>query len=291
MAADSRIAVLFADIAGSTAIYDRLGDAKALSRIGACIAALKAHTLRCGGRVVKTAGDGLMCAFADSSAALRAASEMQLAQEALAQDLQLRIGFHVGRVIEAEQDLFGDTVNVAARVAGFAKPAQILTTESAVLVLPGYLRGGVRSIGEVSLRGRQQPIGLYEIVWQCNAELTMVDSDRAPPALAPRRLTLRCGGCSYRFPEGATQITLGRGEDNDIVVGFARASRLHGRIEARSGGFALVDLSTNGTYVRFEGAKEQLLRHEEIPLRGAGVIGCGQSTCGHAPELLEFRCD
>ena len=291
MASDGHFAVLFADVAGSTALYDRLGDARALEQIAACMAALKALTLRCGGRVVKTIGDGLMCAFSDSSAAMRAASEMQLAQERLIRGLQLRIGYHAGEAIEAEQDLFGDTVNVAARVAAIAKPAQILTTESAVHALPGYLREGARRIGEVSLRGKPQPVGLYEILWQWNAELTMVDSSRASPCLEPRRITLHYGGRSFCFPEGAAQVTLGRGEDNDIVVGFPRASRLHGRIEARTSGFALVDLSTNGTYVRFEGGEEQLLRREEIPLRGSGLIGCGQSTAGAAAEVLEFRCD
>jgi len=285
--------VLFADIAGSTALYEVMGDAKALARIGGCLARLKEVAVKGDGRVIKSIGDELMCVFPDPSSALRAASEMQLSQMRTEPALSLRIGFHAGEAIERDGDLFGDTVNVAARVVGYAKPKQILTTETTALALPDFMRAGTRTLGALSVRGRQQPVDLVEIVWQWGAELTMVDPVHAAlSADAPqRRLTLTYRGRVFEFPSGAIQWSLGRGEDNDIVVPVRRASRLHGRIELRQSIFVLVDLSTNGTFVRIDGGDELVLRREALPLHGTGVIGLGQSTrSAIRPDLVEFSC-
>ena len=285
--------VLFADVAGSTALYEVMGDADALARIGGCLARRKEVVAKGDGRVIKSIGDELMCVFPDPSSALRAASEMQLSQMRTEPALSLRIGFHAGEAIERDGDLFGDTVNVAARVVGYAKPKQILTTGATALALPEFMRAGTRKLGNLSVRGRQQPVDLVEIVWQWGADLTMVDPVHAALSAdaAERRLTLSYRGRTFEFPRGATQWTLGRGEDNDIVVPVRRASRLHGRIELRQSVFVLVDLSTNGTYVRIDGGDELVLRREALPLHGAGLIGLGQSTrSALRPELVEFCC-
>lgn len=281
--------VLFADVAGSTSLYERLGDAKALARIGGCLARLNRITVKAGGRVIKSIGDELMCAFPEASAALRAASEMQLTQADAEPELSLRIGFHAGDTIERDGDLFGDTVNVAARVVALANPGQIFTTGPTALALPEFMHTGTRKLGSLSVRGKEQPVDLVEIVWQWSSDLTMVGS--GDEAAAPgRRLTLRYRGRHYEFPPGAAQLTLGRGDDNDVVVAVPQASRLHGRIELRQSKFMLVDLSTNGTYVRIDGGDELVLRREAIPLQGAGVISLGHSTSVADGDLIEFRC-
>ncbi len=281
--------VLFADVAGSTSLYERLGDAQALARIGGCLARLNRITVKAGGRVIKSIGDELMCAFPEASAALRAASEMQLTQADAESELSLRIGFHAGDAIERDGDLFGDTVNVAARVVALANPGQIFTTGPTALLLPEFMRTGTRKLGSLSVRGKEQPVDLVEILWQWSSDLTMVGSGHE--AAAPgRRLTLRYRGQHYEFPPGAVQLTLGRGDDSDVVVAVPQASRLHGRIELRQSKFMLVDLSTNGTYVRIDGGDELVLRREAIPLHGAGVISLGHSTASSGADLIEFRC-
>jgi len=283
--------VLFADVAGSTALYERLGDAKALARIGICLARLREVTEKLGGRVIKSIGDELMCAFPDVSAALRAGTDMQLVQAAETSALSLRIGFHAGEAIEREGDLYGDTVNVAARVVGLAKPGQILTTGAAMLALPAFMRSGTRKLGSLSVRGKQQAVDVYEILWQLSGELTMVDPGHVPAAALAARLALIYRGRRYEFQSETAQLTIGRGEDNDIVVAVPQASRLHGRVELRQSRFVFVDMSTNGTFVRIDGGDEMVLRREALPLHGRGMIGLGHTTSGVTADVVEFRCE
>jgi len=291
----SQSTVLFADVAGSTALYERIGDARALARIGDCLTRLRGVTGKLGGRAIKSIGDGLMCAFPDASAAARAGTDMQLLETGQTDALALRIGFHSGAAIEREGDLFGDTVNVASRVVELAKPWQILTTGASVLALPGFMRSGTRRLGGLSVRGKTQAVDVYEILWHWSGELTMVDTGQADTCAAARapRLALTYRGRRYEFAPGEAppSITIGRGEDNDIVVAAPRASRLHGRIEVRQSRFVFVDQSTNGSFVRVDGGEELQLRREALPLHGCGIIGLGHSATGAPADALEFRCE
>ena len=141
-------AVLFADISGSTQLYEELGDAQALSRIDACLRLLRDAALEFGGRVVKTTGDGVMCAFDQAEAALHAARFMQVrlaAQAALGgPPLAIHVGCHYGAVLENDADLYGDCVNVAVRVVGLAKAGQIIATQEVVGKVGENLRNRVR---------------------------------------------------------------------------------------------------------------------------------------------------
>jgi adenylate cyclase len=289
----SHSTVLFADVAGSTALYQRVGDAEALARIGACLACISGMARGTGGRVIKSIGDELMCAFPDASSALRAATGMQQSQSEGRSGLPLRIGLHAGEAIERDGDLFGDTVNVAARVVELSKPGQILATLAAVNALPEFMRTGMRPLGRLSVRGRQQAVELFEVLWQWNGELTMVDSGQAcgrTQDAAPASLALTYRGRRFDIGLGRAQLTLGRGEDSDIVVAARQASRLHGRIERQQSQFVFVDLSTNGSYVRIDGADELVLRREALPLRGTGTIGLGHSASTGTADLVAFRC-
>jgi len=119
------MAVLFADVADSTQLYEVLGDTSAFSAVRDVITMLKAITTSCGGRVVKTIGDGLMCVFPSADSAAGAAGDMllQVAQRPPmdnGKSLAIRVGFHFGPVIEESNDVFGDSVNIAARMAELA---------------------------------------------------------------------------------------------------------------------------------------------------------------------------
>jgi adenylate cyclase len=133
----ANMAVLFADVSDSTRLYESLGDTAAFGGVRGVIGSLKSVSGAFGGRVVKTIGDGLMCVFPDADSAASAAAEMQLA---IAQrpplergkKLTIRVGFHVGPVIQEGDDVFGDSVNVAARMASLALPGQAITTADTV---------------------------------------------------------------------------------------------------------------------------------------------------------------
>ena len=115
-----QVTVLFADVSGSTKLYESEGDKAATEAIARCVDQLRKTVESSGGRVVKTIGDEVMAVFPTPDAAAFAASNMQYAIDALplvgATKLGVRIGFHCGPVIQSDNDIFGDTVNLAARL-------------------------------------------------------------------------------------------------------------------------------------------------------------------------------
>lgn len=293
MSRTGNAAILFADVEGSTGLYEKLGDAQALARIGPCLARMKAIAVGGQGRVVKTIGDGLMCIFPTAADALRAAVDMQIAQTDRDDGLALRLGFHAGEVIQRDGDVFGDTVNVAARISEMAKGEHILTTGPTVAMLPEYLKHGLRRVGEVDVRGKEQRLESYEVIWRWSEDLTVMEvegSDSDPNHEAQLLLSYRERQFSLSFVD--REFTLGREAGCDLVIPQPRASRLHGRIEYRGGGFILFDLSANGTFVHFDGDREFVLRRSFVPLRGKGRIGLGASTSGlGAADALHFSCE
>src|SRR5262245_37648576 len=116
--------VVFADVSGSTALYESVGDQLAHRAISGCVELFKDEVAGQGGRVVKTIGDEVMAVFPDANGAARAALGMQRGVDAMPQvedsKLGCRIGFHGGSLIHRDGDVFGDAVNLAARLAGLA---------------------------------------------------------------------------------------------------------------------------------------------------------------------------
>lgn len=289
----SQCAVVFVDISGSTRLYESLGDAPALDRVARVLAILQSVTEESGGRVVKGVGDGLMCAFDAAETALGAARAMQErieGQRALGNlDLGIHVGCHYGPVIENSGDLYGDTVNVAARVAGLARVAQILTTEDTIGRLSSTAREHTRLLDRVPVKGKQAALPIYEVLWQEGDDLTMLGTRFGSERQT--RLVLRHEGHDLAVEEGGlASVTLGRDAGCEIVIADRRASRLHAHIERRRNKFVLVDHSANGTWVGIHGFDEVVLRREELILSGQGVIGFGQSPSNEGAERVEFAC-
>lgn len=283
--------VLFADVAGSTRLYEQFGDTEALRRVGNCLTAAREAAETYQGEVVKTIGDEIMCVFPDSGAALLAACAMQSAVRALPpvndMPMALRIGFHAGPVIRRDGDAFGDTVNVAARIVALASAGQILVGDAACGSLPAYLKYGVRALGHASLRGRNAEIRLHEVVWDLGADLTLVGSTLSQRGNAPTAaLELTFGTYRWRVESGT--ITIGRDATNQIVLSTRRASRNHARIEARKGKFFVKDSSTNGTFVRPDDGEEVRLNREETVLQGKGSIFFGDPPSSEGAEELRY---
>ena len=287
--------VLFVDISGSTRLYEELGDAHALARVASCLRLLQRAADELKGRVVKSTGDGLMCAFADADAALQAARAMHVRvveQTGLGGPaLGIHVGCHYGAVIENEGDLYGDCVNAAARVAGLAKVGQILATQEVIARLAGPARDNVRMLDRVTVRGKREPLEIYEFIWQDSTEeLTMMGTG-LPEERVPR-LRLAYGDRLLWFDgSGAGHVQLGRDAVCDIVVADSKTSRSHARIEKRRDKFVLVDHSSNGTFVAVANEPEVCLRREELMLRGRGRIGLGHRTSDADATVVEFSCE
>lgn len=285
------VAVLFADIAGSTKLYEVLGDATAKAMIDEALVEMTAVTARHAGRVIKTIGDEVMCVFDGADRGFIAATDMQNRIDKLpvvnGAKRRIRVGFHAGTVIEENGDVFGDTVNTAARMAGLAKGMQIITTRTTVDMLSPALRMGTRDIAALAVKGKADDLAVCEVIWQEGDDLTMT----APSVSLPQSqavLVLRHTGREIVMNQSRPAVSLGRDASGDIVIADPKASRNHARIERRRDKFFLADQSTNGTFVTFTGEAELSLRREELMLRGSGIIVFGHSAAESSAETLEF---
>jgi adenylate cyclase len=289
VSAEETATVLFAEVIGAMRLYDSTDDARASAAIDRCLKALREHTRAAGGEVVKTIGDEVMAAFPTPDAAASAATHMQSTVETFAPvsdtRLALRIGLHAGRVLRREGDVFGDTVNLAARLMGQASPGQILTSRETAELLSPAVRKLTRALYSVEVKGKSQPVELCELLWQSSADVTDVAGHEAQAAT---RLRVKHRGGEIEAPEGG--LNIGRDRDCDIVVADEHASRRHCTIHKRHAGFVIQDHSANGTYVTVEDGGEFVLQREDFVLRGHGWIALGQPRA-QTPEALEYFCD
>jgi adenylate cyclase len=280
MADDVRnLAVLFADVSGSTYLYETLGDADALATIGRCLALVRYACEGHGGRVIKTIGDEMMVVFPEADLAAAAAADMQglvSAQPPVGRiRLAIRVGVNFGPAIVVENDVFGDSVNVAARMVGLARGNQIMLSAQTVAALTPSPETRLRHIDLMTLKGKHDDVAVYELLWQeSEAELTRF---RAKPVTLVPHVRIRHESLEFELDEARSSCTLGRDPENDVVVTDPMASRLHARIERRRDKFVVIDQSTNGTFVTIEGEAEVHLRREELMLRGRGQISFGHA--------------
>jgi len=287
------LTILFADISGSTHLYEVLGDVRARERTSHCLSILTEVIQRHGGTVIKTIGDEVMCTFPGADAAVQAACAMQesVAAEVAPGEtaLDIRVGLHYGPALVELGDVFGDAVNVAARIVALAKARQILTTRQTVETLSPLLRASTRYTDRTPVKGKQEEIDVYEVIWR-EEDLTRMEGYQIPLADSQARLQLRFREQEIEVSHSRPVVTIGRGQQNDIVVLDTLVSRMHARIEYRRGRFVLLDQSTNGTYVLTDEGEKAYLRREELALRGSGVISFGRATSGEAPEAVHFVC-
>jgi class 3 adenylate cyclase len=287
------IGVLFADISGSTAMYETLGDAQALRLISRSFNEFHEIISARGGQLIKTVGDELFCSFPSADEAVLAASDMQLAvsntQNNAEQEVAIRVGVNFGPVIEAQGDLFGDTVNVASRIVGLANPGQVFATWQTVNAVAPFLRSVCRRLYSISLKGRAERVTVYEVVWRDGDDLTILGGPRTvAPTRAPR-LRLSYKGAAWTVEHSAPLISMGRGRENNIVVQVWRASRHHATITLRGGKFVLTDHSSNGTFLLLEDDIEMSLRREDLVLIGRGLLGLGVHPRDASQECISFN--
>jgi len=292
----ANLTVLFADLSDSTRLYETLGDTKAFGSVREVISLLKSITDDSGGRVVKSIGDGLMCAFPVADAAASAAGEMQrriaqLPPLADGRRLTIRVGFHFGPVIQDGEDVFGDCVNVAARMAGLALAGQVITTGDTIAALSAPMRESVRRIDALPVKGKAEEVEVHELMWHTGPGRTVIPG-RTPSVPAPGggpRITLIQRGREQTFKD---TVYFGReAAGNHLVFTGPLASRRHAKIELRGGKFVLVDQSSNGTFVTLGNHAEMKLRREEAILYGSGVIALGESAAAAGEEAVAFHCE
>ena len=292
MPLDVQLAVLFADVSGSTQLYDTLGDIRARNIIARCISVMTAATYRHGGTLVKTIGDEVMTTFPNATAAAEAACEMQEGitggMVVEGRPLAIRVGFHFGSTLCEEADVFGDAVNLAARLANLAKSGQILTTGVTVEHLTGPRRTSCRQVDLAWVRGKRERIALHEIVWRAE-DATIMRAPWATDRRAGGKMALAAGSTRLELHDGHPSITIGRADQNDLVVRQPVVSRLHARIEYRNGRFVLTDLSANGTYVLRDDGDSTYVHRDNLELSGSGKLGLGEAVLPGSLTSVRFE--
>lgn len=293
MTAPTEFAVLFADVSGSTRLYETLGDERALATVARCMGLMREVSDGHSGRVIKTIGDEVMTVFAAADHAAQAAAAMQARVAAEPFEggarVAIRVGFHCGPALESGGDVYGDSVNVAARLAGIAHASQVITSAATVAMLSPWLRVRARPLAALTVKGKAHDLDVWELLWQDAGDDLTTLATRVSVARA--RLRLRHGEREIVLDEAQPALALGRDAQNDLVIADRLASRLHGRIERRRDRFVLVDFSSNGTYVTPEGEAEIPLRREEFVLRGRGRISFGHAHATDPRETVDFECD
>jgi adenylate cyclase len=286
--------VLFADVSGSTRLYETAGDAAALDAIGRCIERLSQAAESSGGRVLKTMGDEVMVLFPTPDAAASAASEMHAAVDTLptvnGTKLGVRIGFHSGPVIQRDNDVFGDTVNLAARLVEQAQKGQIITSRETSQQLSPALRAFSRRLYSIPIRGKADRGELFEIEWRPASDTMTGVGTRREPRAAAAALRLSYRDLELVRRRESDLIIIGRDASCGLVIASENVSRLHCTIVRRRDRFVLRDHSTNGTFVTVDGYGEILLQREDMALRRRGCLALGEPRA-ETEEVVAYFVD
>lgn len=294
----TNLATLFADISGSTQIFEQLGDAHARIIISQTLDQLIDITHKNKGKLIKTIGDEIMCIFSTSDLATNAAIAMQ---EQMHKDNQsrsddepnitVRIGIQYGSAIVENNDVFGDVVNVAARMVAQSKGGQIITAKSTVDTMSAELSEKARFVDHAVIKGKQDKIEIYEVVWQ-EEDITRMTTNILKPQDGGKnqevKLKVTYGNTDITLNQKRPSIVMGRSNACDLPVNEKLASRQHVKIEMRKNKFFIIDQSTNGTHVLIDNMEESFLRREEMQISSSGKISLGLSFTENPTEVVKF---
>lgn len=293
--------VVFADIAGSTALFEALGNERAAAlvthitqRIGNCIQAY-------GGRVVKKLGDGVIGVLPEAGVALEASVALMrehhqwLLTQPQAQRVDIHMGLASGDVVEVDGDCYGDAVNMASRLCERAGAGEIWATEAAVTGQRPPRGVCFIRLGHLEVRGKAGPSVMYQVEWRADAESDFtiqsgLMSDLAALDTGAAAIQLSWQGGRLQFSSAEVPVQVGRATDSHLCVGDPRVSRVHARVDWRQGAFVLVDLSSFGTWVRFDGTDAPVqLRRDQCLLHGTGEIALGVPFSEGSAPTIRFQ--
>ena len=133
---------------------------------------------------------------------------------------------------------------------------------------------------------------LFEVLWQqedATSMLPSIELDKRLGRRKMRRVRVRYRGREFVLDDAKKELTMGRAEENDIVIKGTLISRLHAKIEWSRDKFVLVDQSTNGTFVTSDEGKEAFVRRDSVILQGRGLIGLGKLPEPNAVDAIRYQ--
>ena len=295
----TKLAVLFADVSGSTRLYKQYGDVNARADIAACIQLLADISTGLDGETIKTIGDEIMCAFEDPIKAALTGTEMQAGLLKASDEgrfkmgqLHIKIGWHFGAVNWRGDELIGEAPIAAQQVVGHAKADEILTTRESIDALPPAMFPNWHAIDKIEAGARKGEFAVCKILWEKTSEETQISAIPMAQmkAVTTSALTLEYEGTTFRLDAKQTRCQIGRGRHADLRVNGNFTSRQHAEITYRNGRFYLRDESVNGLVVVDDEGTLKRLRREEGVLSGSGVIEFGAPPDEDPDGTVRFKC-
>ncbi len=295
MVKDLEVAILFADVVGSTQLYDKFGDTKASETVALCLDVMKEATYQFNGSVIKTIGDEVMCTFPSVDEAMGAAAMMQTRITADSKQegripVSIRIGCHYGPVVQEQNDIFGAAVHTANRMTSQAKAKQIVMSGDTVEQMGPELRKQTRQIDIATVRGRMDEVALFEFLWNPEEATSMLPTiEWESKARTALKMVLTFCGKTIEVSDKCKSINIGRADDNDLVIKGNLISRIHAKVEMRRGKFIIIDQSTNGTFLMNVLGDETFVRRDSTELGKEGTIGLGAAEKAGTALSIHYK--
>lgn len=293
---EKTVAVLIADVCGSTPLYESSGNLKALNLIAECLDSITGVVDEEGGTVLRSKGDDVLCTFPDANSAVRAASIMM--EHQAGSPLDIHIGINYGPVVHDRGGIFGDVVNIAGRMQAMAKPGEIITTEAVYTELSEEFRRQVRLLDTQTVKGKSEPMNIYA-VFKDDTQVTYYVGEDGRHTVHPKDLhrasgpkiqvTLQFGERTIVRRDGGPGFHIGRASSCDLIIDEPCVSRDHALLTVRRGKALLTDMSSTGTWIKQEGGKPVLLRRDVMQLASDGVFSLGMRPRDDAPTLIHYR--
>ncbi len=294
-----KLAILYADVSGSTHIYEKHGDKVARENIGTCISILKSVAESHNGCIVKTIGDEAMCEFPNPVKAAMAAKEMHEELELASLqgkfsigEIHVKIGWHYGEIKYRGKEIIGNAPVTAQQIINLAKADEILTSKQSIEALPDELKQNARLIDSVEAEAWTGELKVYALPWEENDdEVTRIgSSSMLEDDASHKTLLLDYTDKQIRLDSEHTHCRIGRGKENDLCVEGEFTSKNHAEIIYRHGIFHVKDNSTNGTAIYFANGRDVRLHREEENLTDHGTIYFGGTPLNDPHAGVVFRC-
>ncbi len=293
---EQTVAVLIADVCGSTPLYESSGNLKALDLIAECLDNISRVVEAEGGVVLRSKGDDVLCTFPSSDSAVRAASMMVDGQAG--SPLEIHVGINYGPIVHDRGGIFGDVVNIAGRMQSLAKPGEIIATEAVYEKLSDRMRRQVRLLDAQTVKGKSQPMNIYA-VFKDDTQVTYYVGEDGRHTVHPKNvykasgpkvnITLEFGDRTIVRRDGGPGFHIGRAGSCDLVIDEPCVSRDHALLTVRRGKVLLTDMSSTGTWIAQADGDPILLRRDVMQLANDGVISLGLRPKENGPTMISYR--
>ncbi|KIN70883.1 Adenylate cyclase [Sulfitobacter noctilucae] len=278
--------VLIADITGSTRLYDTQTGNDALAQISAILTSMREIIRASGGHCIKSKGDDTLSLFKSADEVFTAARQM--IETDWGEGLGVHAGAYCGDILTQDTDVYGDTINVTARLATLAKPGEVLLGDTLFTQLSERNRALCVAMGGITLKGKSEATQVHSFAVSDLSQQTVLfaDSDNVQTSRT-ESVALACGDATWTLTAG-DNLTVGRSTACDAVLEHPWVSRKHGSFELRAAQLEYTDHSSSGSTVITADGQEFSLQRRSIPLSGEGVVLVGTHDRDLATSVIRY---